>query len=173
VGRPIQFCTALGEIGDAAALEPLTEALRDENDSVRKYALEALGGLGDAGFDALVRALRDHGLEERKEIPCLLQKRFPDRAFEPLAEVLRGDPAGSVRVWACRSLGWLGDKRALPLLVQALQDPRTRVAAVVALRDLKDPDAIEPLVQMLHTGTPDELEQVSKTLVELGWQPTN
>jgi HEAT repeat protein len=163
---------ALGEIGDVAALEPLTEALRDQNDSVREYTLKALGSLGDSGFDVLVQALRDHGLEERKEIPHILQERFPDRAFEPLAEALRDDPSGDVRAWACRSLGLLGDKRALPLLVQALQVPRTRVAAIAALRDLKDQDAIEPLVKLLQTGTPDEYQQVSETLVELGWQPT-
>ena len=39
---------ALGQLGDARAVEPLTAALGDRNGAVRKAAAEALGQLGDA-----------------------------------------------------------------------------------------------------------------------------
>ena len=39
---------ALGEIGDARAVEPLCAALRDKDVDVREAAAEALGKIGDA-----------------------------------------------------------------------------------------------------------------------------
>ena len=39
---------ALGELGDARAVEPLITSLKNTDSSVRCYAVEALGKLGDA-----------------------------------------------------------------------------------------------------------------------------
>jgi hypothetical protein len=69
---------ALGQLGDARAVEPLLQALGDTDWNVRSAAAQALGQLGDA------------------------------RAVEPLAQVLgdaRNDPFGVARQWAAQALG--------------------------------------------------------------------
>ena len=51
---------ALREIGDARAVEPLTEALKDESGEVRRRAAWALGEIGDTvAVEPLIEALRD------------------------------------------------------------------------------------------------------------------
>lgn len=51
---------ALGEIGDARAVEPLIAALGDPDDDVREAAAEALGNIGDPrAADPLRAALND------------------------------------------------------------------------------------------------------------------
>src|SRR5450759_2332909 len=51
---------ALGQIGDARAVEPLIAALKDESWGVRRAAAEALGQIGDArAAEPLIAALKD------------------------------------------------------------------------------------------------------------------
>lgn len=49
--------SALGQLGDARAVEPLTAALGDESWSMRRAAAEALGRLRDAALYARSSAL--------------------------------------------------------------------------------------------------------------------
>jgi len=52
--------SALGQLGEAAAVEPLIVALRDENSYVRSSAASALGQLGEAAaVEPLISALSD------------------------------------------------------------------------------------------------------------------
>ena len=59
----------LGELGDAAAVEPLIKVLKnDDNSRVRQYAAEALGKLGDSrATEPLLDALR-HALEKKDSL---------------------------------------------------------------------------------------------------------
>lgn len=58
---------ALGELGDARAIDPLIEALQDANKEVRRAAAKALGELGDARvIDPLTEVLQDKNLEVQK-----------------------------------------------------------------------------------------------------------
>lgn len=54
--------TALGSLGDARAVEPLSELLSDENILIRQSAARALGALGD---DTAIEALRAAAARER------------------------------------------------------------------------------------------------------------
>ncbi len=57
---------AIGQIGDAQAVEPLVAALKDEENSVRRAAVMALGRIGDAqAVEPLVTALKDKDLSVR------------------------------------------------------------------------------------------------------------
>lgn len=59
---------ALGQIGDARAVEPLITALRDESWGVRRDAAKALGRIGDArAVEPLLGALRDEDSNVRRE----------------------------------------------------------------------------------------------------------
>ena len=72
--------------------------------------------------------------------------------FEETARDLREADAPAERSAAARSLALLGDRKATPLLVAALEDPvvDVRRAAVEALGALRDPSAVEPLEALLE-----------------------
>ena len=82
----------LGEIGDTRAVEPLVNALnQDNNTDVKDWVAKALGEIGD------------------------------ERAVEPLIQILdNAQPA--TRRNAVSALGWLGDERAIPHLINMLND---------------------------------------------------
>jgi HEAT repeat protein len=64
------------------------------------------------------------------------------------------DPASGIRSASARNLGKMGDRRAVPALIAALNnaDPRLQDSVVRALAELKDPRAIEPLIDMTGKG---------------------
>jgi hypothetical protein len=57
-----------------------------------------------------------------------------------------------VRLWACAALGKSADPRALPKLVERLDDPEifVRYRAAEGLEFLRDPGAVEPLLKVLR-----------------------
>ena len=55
-----------------------------------------------------------------------------------------GDDYSSVRVAACRALGEIGDRQAVPPLIQALRDRDVRAAACEALGAIGDPPSPQP-----------------------------
>lgn len=57
----------LGEIGDARAVEPLIEAVKDKDEYVRWAAIETLGEIGDArAVESLIEALKDKDEDVRR-----------------------------------------------------------------------------------------------------------
>jgi hypothetical protein len=72
--------------------------------------------------------------------------------FEETARDLREADAPAERSAAARALAHLGDRKATPLLVAALEDPvaDVRRAAVEALGALRDPSAVGPLEALLE-----------------------
>src|SRR5262249_8068427 len=114
-GFRARVALALGRIGESeAAVQPLIEALKDRDENVRLFAVQAPWGLEG---------------QARKSVPAL-------------GAVLREDPVAGIRAAAAESLGNLGAEAggAIPALVDVLlrDDPRddkgvVRLAAVEAL----------------------------------------
>jgi HEAT repeat protein len=69
-------------------------------------------------------------------------------AVPPLIQAL-GDGDWHVREAACRALGAIGDRQAVPPLIQALRDWYVRAAACRALGAIGDRQAVPPLIQAL------------------------
>ena len=113
----------LGEMGDARAITPLTQALLgDENYIVRYHAARALGEIGDA------------------------------QAVEPLIQSLFKDEDSTVRGYAAEALGMIGDSTVVESLIQVLLEDNSstvRGKAATALGDIGDTRAIEPLSRAL------------------------
>jgi HEAT repeat protein len=85
--------------------------------------------------------------------------------INPLIETVE---AGTPRAYAATVLGYIGDTRSLPLLINALSDKEAevRVAATSGLRFLGDLRAVSPLVSALD----DPNEEVTTAVAEtLGW----
>ena len=146
------------------AVEPLCKALKDPDNNVRKTAAESLGDIGDArAIEPLVGALRaiDDGV--RTAAAEALSK-IGKPAVEPLCETLRSSWR-MARVAAAEVLGKVGDARALPPLLDALNDNRQsilRQTAAQALGELKDARAVPPLMERLK----DKDSEVRKSAAE-------
>ena len=147
---------ALGELGDARAVEPLAAILKDVKDPARDAAREALVKIGPLAVPVLVRelgprvprqdildairrigpgaakslaeALRTASPEARYAIGELLDKMDKRGALPTLIDLLKDKDIGA-RVSAARFLGGMkGEaKPAVPALIAALDDPQQPV----------------------------------------------
>jgi len=155
-----------GDIGDSRAVEPLIEALGDEEDrGIRWRAAVALGEIGDErAVEPLIETLKDEDIIVRWNAAEALgeiewqPKDDVERAYyliareqwnklvklgeptvEPLIKTL-GDKDWDVRMRAARALGEIGDERAVEPLIELLEDDDegVRESAEEALEKIKE-----------------------------------
>jgi HEAT repeat protein len=122
----------LAEDPDAAATSALLVATSDRDGEVRATALDALVGRrappgAEGPAPAFARGLRDPDARVRLSA---LEGSVAAGTEAAVFAVLHGldDAVWSVRLVAAESAGAVRDKRVLPRLVEALRDPRDRVA---------------------------------------------
>jgi HEAT repeat protein len=74
-----------------------------------------------------------------------------------------------VRSGAAAALGYLNDPRAVPALIEALDDENTivRYQATVSLSKMKDPSALEPLIKAVNDKDPGVQYQAINALREM------
>lgn len=171
-------CIALGKIKDIRAVPALIQRLEDhkENWSVQLKSAEALANIGDpTAFESLINALKyecettrknldphprysfgtadgvielrmanalfDFVVKEKKQyIPLLLQYMNKERKMS------------KCKYYLAKTLGHLGEKSIVPVLIEYLRDSEDglfREGAARLLGDLGDKRAIEPLKQAL------------------------
>lgn len=98
-------------------------------------------------------------------------KKYPNLVVD-VANVYRDakndDPR--IRQYLSMVLGNLGDRRATPLLIDALQDrsPDTRIYAALALGRLRDPAAVPPLLAAFAKDERDVRKAAAYALGEIG-----
>jgi hypothetical protein len=107
---PVAAAKALGDLGDARAVEPLATVLGYESGNLRGAAASALGQIGDA------------------------------RAVEPLLASLEGEYAIRRRQTMIEALGQIGDLQAVEALVGLLDDRHVGEAASRALHAITGQD---------------------------------
>ncbi len=148
--------TALGRLGDARAVEPLSEvAVNDSVAAVREHACTALGELGDPrARQALARVMRSDPSARVREHAAEALGRLGDAASElPLAAAALEDPDPRVREHAASALGQLGDRRARDPLIEVMRtdsDASVREHGAVALGYLRDPAAFDVLLETMR-----------------------
>ncbi|MDF0594263.1 HEAT repeat domain-containing protein [Methanotrichaceae archaeon M04Ac] len=140
---------ALGASLHPMAVDPLIEALQDEDWGVRAEAAIALGEIGDAkAIDPLAKAL----LKDN---------------FDPYHP---NEISGNIQIRrsAAEALGKIGDKRAVQPLIEALKDEswHVRSTAAWALGEIGDPSAIEPLTYWASKGNHGAAEALEKIRAE-------
>jgi HEAT repeat protein len=171
--EPLRFAAAcaLSELGDAAAMDELTGALREEHR--RQEALSALMSLGDPGaVPHLATLFEDESLGEfdRTLAAAALRRLGDARGGEHLcARIAEGsDDAPIAAEWA----GRLGVAEAIPALEETAgrEGDQARGAALRALGRLQAPGAEERLLALLRS--PEEAEDLrmdaAEGLAELG-----
>ena len=151
---------ALGMIGDANAVDPLTATLlkNDEIEVVRTRAAGALGMIGDAKGDAkaveaLIEVLSNANEIEavRKEAIEALGKIGNPKAVEPLISALK-DEDGNVRWKAVDALGMIGGAKAAEALIRKAADDEyepVNYSTAEALVRI-GAEAVEPLMEALE-----------------------
>jgi len=166
----VEVTDALARIGEAS-VEPLIATLSDEESDVRLASARTLGEIGDPrAIEPLSRTLKDPHEEVRRTAADALGKFGP-----PTVELLIG--ALRERVVPCdviRSLGRIGDPRAVEPLISALRDDdwAVRFAAAEALGKLGQP-AMAPLVATLRETDKTVRQAAAESLEKIGWLPGN
>jgi HEAT repeat protein len=169
---------ALGEIGDRAALPKILPLYNEK--SLRKPVLEAIGKIADVGtvsfllriitdeeklnltaLRALVRiadASKPRIVEqaERQLIQRKFRESFPQEKIAPLIEHLHSTPKRDVKSFILTFLGWSGDARVLPVLMNFLEQPDTAEVAAQALIDFGE-GAVEAILTGLRNAEEDEI----------------
>jgi HEAT repeat protein len=112
---------ALGEIGGLDAISPLKNALSDPDKYVRYGAASALSKLGWIPVSDEEKAFYYVGMQEWQSV-----KDCGPAAISALSLVLH-DQDSSVRIEAIGVLGLIGDKKAIPALMQSLRDENADV----------------------------------------------
>lgn len=152
---------ALGRIGDTKALNPLRERVQDADGEVRTQAAVALIRIGDEQlFPEVVKALRHEDPRIVVGAAIILGRLADARVVPNLVEAFKttntdvgsavawaigqcGDAAalpwlmtaverGFVAANACEALGRIGDMKAQPVLLKALESPADDVRAYAA-----------------------------------------
>lgn len=141
---------AILAINDTSAVEPLINALQNNDYSVRESAAEALGSIKDTrAVGPLIIAIADHNPSVGKAAIEALGLIEDNRAVEPLIFALNERNTTS----AAKALGALKDPRAVDPLIIALKENRDNWICVAniaqALGHIKDPRAVEPLIYEL------------------------
>ena len=116
---------------------------------LRTRILDTLQTFGDDVLRPAVQLLQ-HDDEAIRTNALVLAERFDDpRLVGPVCRLLT-DPDWWLRITACDTLARLGDERALPYLLKALEDDNTRWAAIDAIGRIGSPAGLKPLVGLLR-----------------------
>ena len=157
-----------GRVADA-----LATALTDENESVRRHALNGLTQMRDQrAVPALMKALRDPSPDLRKAALQALSQFNAPEAYDAVILALRDENA-EVRELAVSAAARAGRPAAVAALIPLLKDPvadvRERTAS--ALGALADPAAIEALTTALKDPDADVREQAALALARIAQGP--
>jgi len=160
------------QMKDERDVEGLIEALKSTDSEKRAKAAEALGELRDErAIEPLIEALSDDDSTVRQKASEALAK-IGTSATQSLVEVLKSDD-WRVRCRAAWAIGKIGDPRAVPYLIEAIDDPvrDVRLNVVWALGEIgNDPRAVDPLFKALKDEDSSVREEAKNALVKIGEQ---
>jgi PBS lyase HEAT-like repeat len=147
--------SALGEIGSRQAVEVLCEALANGNGDLRTHVFNILVGLGDATVWELGLMLYGGGAERNKDsqfyAASALEKIGSPKAVKELCEELtRIDSNGDSRTCANHALVRIGSPAVEGLCLMLNKTDCIRAYAAIALGEIGDARAIEPLRKRLR-----------------------
>jgi HEAT repeat protein len=147
---------ALGNIGSEKAVEPLLEALRENQfghrlNDIRRSAAHALGQIrSEKAVDGLIDALKSSDPEVVHESVSALGWIESGRSTAPLIKVLETGDQKS-RHAAAFALGRSGDKAAARALIKYLKDPdpQVRSGCAYSLGKINSQEVVDPLIEAL------------------------
>lgn len=151
----------------AVAVEPLIEALRDKEGTVRKFAASLLGRIGDErAIEPLGMALYDLHHEVGKASAEALAA-FGAASFGVLVEAL-DHPEMWIRIHSVDVLPNVREPRVAAVLLEMLKDPEREVQkhVVEAMGALKDRSVLPALQAIMANRADRELHALAKAAME-------
>jgi HEAT repeat protein len=174
--RPHCFM-ALGKIKDPHSLTPLIEYLSNLNNPFRETAAWALLGVADESIaDFLISMLRKGNRYARANFVFLLGQHRMKKGLQPLIELFEVENSPFVREDIAFALGEYGDVRAVPVLLDRLDDTDVlvRIQVAVALAKIGCKEAL-PKLRELHSNesgfVKENIEEVIANLAEVPDSP--
>ena len=140
---------ALGRIGDPRAINTLILLLQDKVPAVRDDAGVALTALGERAIPPLLELLSHKDWRARIRAVEALALLKPTSAVEPLLKLIQEDPDTAVRQDAVKTIGEIGDSKAIPTLVSVLDIPALKTHAITALGKIGDPQVVPTLTKII------------------------
>lgn len=138
-----EIAQKLVSLHDAIVLERLKTYLNDDDRHVRGNAAFVFAALGDdRGFEAISSILKDRS--DRPE-----GQGTPDGNWSAAAQI------SSDRYYAAHLFGDLKDARAVPILIPLLKDQEVNWIVPWSLGEIGDKSAIPPLIDTLSDRSPD------------------
>ena len=152
-------------VGDEAR-KVLAEMASEERNLAAAYYTARQG---DPGGREILAARLSPGDARREDAAEFLFRLVDERCVDFLVERL-GIETGWRASWATHRLGRIGGEKAIAALIEALSrdDHNIRRGAVRALRDSKDPRAVEPLIRCLNDPDAKVRGQTVGALTEMG-----
>jgi HEAT repeat protein len=160
---------ALGEIGDAGAVEPLITLMKHEEMSgVRWKSAESLVKIGAPSVEPLISVLEHPDSDVRWKAAIALGEIKDPRAIGPLIRQL-SDTDRFVKSRVAHALGMIGAPAVNPLIWTLREgDGNLRWGAAIALGRIKDPQAVEPLIQALADKYENVRAEAATSLAAIG-----
>jgi HEAT repeat protein len=147
----------------------LMSMLDDNNFSVRRNAIEELGGLGKEATIAIPKIIKMLNMYPDQPIAAIALGRLGCRSVVPdLLQMLRSTDRFS-QMGAALALGDLGVKNTVPILLETLQDGDSKVRSYVAsaLGMLGTEQAMLGLLKALEDDYPDVRWNAARSLTKL------
>jgi len=153
----------LGVVAIAVGIFFLFGKLASDEQTIPDYLNEVKSGGRRERWQAAYQLSQLINVGEAKKYPNLV-----DDIGKIYNDAKTDDPR--IRQYLSMVLGNLGDRRATPLLVDALSDrfPETRIYAALALGRLRDPAAVPPLLKAFSSDERDVRKAAAYALGELG-----
>jgi HEAT repeat protein len=153
----------LGIVAIAVGIFFLFGRLASDEQTIPDYLNEVRSGGRRERWQAAYQLSQLINAGEARKYPHLSEDVI--RVFE---EAKRDDPR--IREYLGMVLGNLGDRRATPVLIEALGDsaPETRLYAALALGRLHDPAAVPALLHVFATDERDVRKSAAYALGEIG-----
>lgn len=128
---------ALGHLGSEKALPYLIQTSNSPNTLLRYWAVDALGKIKDnRAFDALVICLKDENVLVQCEAVWALSKLEDTRVVDTFIDLLESGKNADVRVAAINALGEIGGIKAIPQLMEVLQDDKTLTSSGIKVKEI-------------------------------------
>lgn len=146
---------SLRMIGDEAVIQPLAEILKDEG---YPDSSEIIFVIGDIGGERAAKVLLDILQSSDENLKFFVASALGNvgdmQAIPSLTQLYRSTKNMSVKAEVALALGKLHDKHVIPFLIALLkdssEDENRRKDAAEVLGDLREQEAIQPLIEVLN-----------------------
>ncbi len=157
----------LRKIQDESLFDELFEFLKDEDWWVREAIAETLSKVKDNRVvpSAIKLLESDDEIFRRYGIEILIGIK-DRRAVKPILKLLN-DPDWWVRERAVEALGFLGNVKIVPLLINLLKIPELRYVATKSLGQIGDKRAVSPLLDIINDSASEIQKVILEALSEL------